>query len=336
VSKGIVLVTGATGFVGSHLTRRLLARGEAVRVLVRRESKPDNLEGLAVERVVGDLTDPASLAKAVAGCRAVFHAAADYRLWAPNPWVLYETNVRGTRGLLRASLAAKVGRVVYTSTVGALGIPANGRPGNEETPAALADMVGHYKRSKFLAEAEARQAAREGLEVVIVNPSTPVGSRDIKPTPTGQMIVDFLKGRMPAYVDTGLNLVDVEDVAEGHLLAWERGRPGQRYILGHQNLAMKEILDLLSRISGVPSPRWRLPWAAALGLAVVSTGVSRLTGKPPRVPLEAVRMAGKTMFFDSSKAVRELGLPQTPVEEALRKAVDWFRAHGYVRNGGRG
>ncbi|MBI1953734.1 MAG: NAD-dependent epimerase/dehydratase family protein [Candidatus Omnitrophica bacterium] len=324
-----VLVTGATGFVGSHIARKLLKRGEAVRVLVRRESPPGNLEGLDVERVVGDLTDPGSLAKAVAGCRAVFHAAADYRLWAANPWVLYETNVQGTRGLLRASLAAKVERVVYTSTVGALGIPANGHPGNEETPSTLADMVGHYKRSKFLAEAEARQAAREGLDVVIVNPSTPVGSRDVKPTPTGQMIVDFLKLRMPAYLDTGLNLVDVEDVAEGHLLAWDKGRSGQRYILGHQNLALKEILDLLSRVSGVPSPRWRLPRAAALGLAVVSTGVSRLTGKPPRVPLEAVRMAGKKMFFDSSKAVRELGLPQTPVEEALRKAVDWFRAHGY-------
>ncbi len=329
----LTLVTGATGFVGSHLARRLLAQGEAVRVLVRRGSSLKNLEGLAVERVFGDLTDGSSLEEALKGCRFLYHAAADYRLWAPDPWVLYEVNVKGTRNLLRSALKAKVERVVYTSTVGALGSPGDGQAGTEETPVTLADMIGHYKRSKFLAEAEARQAVREGLDVVIVNPSTPVGSHDIKPTPTGQMIVDFLNSRMPAYVDTGLNLVDVEDVAAGHLLAMAKGRPGERYILGSRNLSLKEILDLLSAISGIPAPRVRIPRPVALGLAGVSTGLSCLTRKSPRIPWEGVRMAAKKMYFDSSKAVRELGLPQGPVEGALRKAVDWFRENGYARNG---
>jgi len=282
--------------------------------------------------VTGDLTDRESIRQAIEGCRWVYHVAADYRLWAPDPSVLYQANVEGTRNVLEAARAARVERIVYTSTVGAVGIPHNGAgPGNEATPVALQDMIGHYKRSKFLAEQEAAAAAKGGVPVVIVNPSTPVGSMDVKPTPTGQMIVDFLNGRMPAYVETGLNLIDVEDVAEGHLLAMEKGQVGQRYILGHQNLTLKEILEMLSSVSGLPAPTVRLPRAAALGLAAVSTGLSYLTKRPPRIPLEGVRMAGKKMFFDSSKAVRELGLPQNPVEEALTKAVAWFRQNGYVK-----
>ena len=333
MTDGISLVTGASGFVGSHVVRQLLKRGAKVRVLVRRQSPIKNLEGLAVEVVPGDLTDPESVRRAVSGCRYLYHVAADYRLWSPDPRVLYRVNVQGTRNILEAADAAGVKRIVYTSTVGALGIPRNGGgPGNEETPVVLHDMIGHYKRSKFLAEAEVTAAAKTGVPVVIVNPSTPVGSMDVKPTPTGQMIVDFLNGRMPAYVDTGLNLVDVEDVARGHLLAMEKGQIGQRYILGNRNLTLKEILGILARISGRPAPEVQIPRGVALGLAAVSTGVSLLTKRPPRVPWEGVRMAGKKMFFDSSKALRELGLPQSSVEEALSKATAWFRGHGYVGN----
>ena len=329
------LVTGATGFVGSHVVSQLVKRGEKVRVLVRAESPRKNLDGLPVEFSVGDLTDRKSLVKAMTGCRRVYHVAADYRLWTPDPSVLYHNNVIGTRNVLEAAREAKVERMVYTSTVGALGHAHNGAASvghgaNEETPVSLEDMIGHYKRSKFLAEAEVMAAARSGLPVVIVNPSTPVGSRDVKPTPTGQMIVDFLNGQMPAYVETGLNLIDVEDVAAGHLLAMERGQVGQRYILGNSNVALKEILGILAKVSGRPAPTVRLPHAVALGVAAVSTWSSRLTGKPPRIPLEGVRMAKRKMFFDSSKAVRELGLPQGSIEEALAKAVEWFRKNGYV------
>ncbi len=324
------LVTGATGFVGSHVVRTLLAKGERVRVLTRPASSLRNLEGLPVERVTGDLVEPISLRSAVQGCRRVYHLAADYRLWTRNPSELYRSNVEGTRNLLEAAQSAGIERMVYTSTVGALAANSNGHPTDEQTPVRLADMIGHYKRSKFLAEAEVVSAARRGVPVVIVNPSTPVGSRDVKPTPTGQMIVDFLSGRMPGYVDTGLNLVDVEDVAEGHWLAMERGRTGERYILGNRNLGLREILEMLAWISGRPAPRIRLPMPVAMGIAVVSTGWSWITDRPPRVPLEAVRMSRKKMFFDSSKALRELGLPQRPVEEALEKAVRWFRDNGYV------
>ena len=329
-SQPPVLVTGATGFVGSHVVRKLLERGERVRVFTRRQSVVRNLEGLSVEVVHGDLTDPESVRAAVSGCRRVFHVAADYRLWARDPSELYRSNVRGTRNVLEAARAAGVERVVYTSTVGVLAVSCNGHLSDERTPVRLTDMIGHYKRSKFLAEAEAAAAAKQGLPVVIVNPSTPVGSCDVKPTPTGQMIVDFLNGRMPAYVDTGLNLVDVEDVAQGHLLAMDKGRVGERYILGHRNLTLREILGILSQISGRPVPRVRLPIAAALGVAAVSTGLSFVTGRPPRVPLEAVRMSRKKMFFDASKAVRDLGFPQQPVEGALEKAVRWFRDNGYL------
>ncbi|MBI3323459.1 MAG: NAD-dependent epimerase/dehydratase family protein [Candidatus Omnitrophica bacterium] len=330
-ADGVTLVTGAAGFVGSHVVSKLVGRGERVRALARSSTVLRNLAGLPVEIRTGDLTDPASLRQAMAGCRRLYHVAADYRLWAPDPAELYRNNVAGTRNVLEAAREAGVERIVYTSTVGALKCPGNGRPSSEETPVGLQDMVGHYKRSKFLAEQEALAAARAGMPVVIVNPSTPVGPRDIKPTPTGQMIVDFLNGRMPAYVDTGLNLIDVEDAAEGHLLAMERGRPGQRYILGHRNLTLKEILEILSRVTGLPAPRVRMPIGVALGWAALSTGWSALTRRPPRVSWEAVRISRKRMYFDSGKAVRELGLPQRPVEEALAKAVDWFRQNGYVK-----
>jgi len=328
---GATLVTGATGFVGSHVVQKLLRRGEKVRVFARRSSSLKNLEGLQVEIAYGDLTDRASLKQALAGCRRLYHVAADYRLWTPDPSVLYQANVLGTRYLLEASRDARLERVVYTSTVGALGLPHNGVPSDETTPTALQEMVGHYKRSKFLAEQEATAAAKAGIPVVIVNPSTPVGSMDLKPTPTGQMIVDFLNGRMPAYVDTGLNLIDVEDVAEGHLLAMEKGTVGERYILGNQNLTLKEILEILSRVSGLPAPKICLPRAFAYGAAYVSTGISYVTGRPPRIPLEGVRMSKKRMFFDAGKAVKNLGLPQSSVEQALQKAVVWFRQNGYAR-----
>ncbi|PIQ82906.1 MAG: NAD-dependent dehydratase [Candidatus Omnitrophica bacterium CG11_big_fil_rev_8_21_14_0_20_64_10] len=325
-----VLVTGASGFVGGRVAALLCERGERVRLLVRPTSDRRNLRDLPAEPVVGDLCDPASLDRALAGCRQVYHVAADYRLWSPDPRQLYRSNVQGTRNLLEAARRAGVERVVYTSSVGALGIPADGTPGHEETPVTLADMIGHYKRSKFLAEAEARASAQTGFPVVIVNPSTPVGVGDLKPTPTGRLILDFLNGRMPAYVETGLNLVDVEDVAEGHLLAMAKGRVGERYILGNGNLTMREILEILARITGRAAPTVRLPRPVVLGLGAVSTLASRVTGRSPRIPWEGVRMSGKKMFFDSSKAVRELGLPQTPVETALRKAVDWFRENGYL------
>ena len=330
-ADGLTLVTGATGFVGSHVVSRLLQRGRKVRVLIRPKSSLGNLKGLEVEVIHGDLTDKSSVQAAVAGCRWVYHVAADYRLWVKDPSILYRVNVEGTRNVLTACGEARVERVVYTSTVGALGFGSNGHAADEETPVHLGQMIGHYKRSKFLAEAEAMAMARKGLPVVIVNPSTPVGSRDIKPTPTGQMIVDFLNGRMPAYVETGLNLIDVEDVAEGHLLAMERGRIGQRYILGYRNLTLREILEALAQVSGRPAPRIRLPHAVAFGVAALSTGASHLTGRPPRVPWDAVRMSAKKMFFDSQKAVRELALPQNPIQEALRKAVEWFRGNGYAR-----
>jgi dihydroflavonol-4-reductase len=331
------LVTGATGFVGAHVTRALLARGAEVRCLVRMGrsaraagERPDNLAGLPVERFPGDLRDPGSLRRAVEGCGVVYHVAADYRLFIRDPPAMYAANVDGTDSLLASAAEAGVGRVVYTSSVGALGLEPDGSPADERTPVALRDMVGHYKRSKFLAERVAERWAERGLEVVVVNPSTPVGDLDVKPTPTGQMIVDFLCRRFPAYVDTGLNLIDVEDVAQGHLLAAERGRPGERYILGHRNMSLIEILQTLSRLTGLPAPRVRVPHWLPLAAAYVGGGVSRLTGGTPRVTPEAVRMSRHRMFFDAGKAVAELGLPQRPVEEALGRAVRWFTEHGYA------
>ncbi len=327
------LVTGGTGFVGANVVRELLRAGATVRVLARAGGERRALAGLPVEIAEGDLRDPPSMRRAVAGAATVFHVAADYRLWAPDPRALYATNVEGTRGLLEAAAAAGVRRIVYTSTVGALGLPKSGEPGTEDTPVTLADMVGPYKRSKFLAEQVALEFAHAGAPVVIVNPSAPVGPWDVKPTPTGQMIVDFLEGRMFGSLDTGLNVVHVRDVARGHLLAAERGRAGEKYILGHANLALTQIFALLAGITGRRAPRLRVPYAVAWLAAAGMEGAARLTRRPPRVPLTAVRMAKKRMFFSPAKAVRELGLPQTEVREALADAVTWFAEHGYARAG---
>jgi dihydroflavonol-4-reductase len=331
------LVTGGTGFVGANLVRELLADGHTVRVLARPGGDRRALDGCRVEIVDGDLLDTDSLRHAVAGVRHVYHAAADYRLWAPDLRVLYRANVDGTRHLLEAATAAGAERVVYTSTVGAVGIPKDGTPGDETTPVTLADMVGAYKASKFLAERVAEEWAARGAPVVIVNPSAPIGPWDVKPTPTGQMIVDFLDGKMIGSVDTGLNVVHVRDVARGHILAAQKGRVGERYILGHENLTLLEIFRMLSALTGVPAPRFRVPYAVAWAAAAAMEGVALVTRRPPAVALTAVRMARKRMFFSADKAVRELGLPQTPPTTALADAVSWFTDHGYLRlkrNGG--
>ena len=324
------LVTGGTGFVGANVVRELLASGATVRVLARATSDRRALEGVRADIVTGDLLDPASLARAVSGVQTVYHVAADYRLWAPDSAVFYRANVDGTRAILEAAAQAGVDRVVYTSTVGALGIPEDGTPGTEDTPVSLADMVGPYKASKFLAERVAVDFAERGLGVVIVNPSAPIGPWDVKPTPTGQMVVDCMKGKMIATLDTGLNLVHVRDVARGHLLAAERGKPGEKYILGAENLSLAAIGALLASLTGRRPPRFRVPYAVAWCGAVCMEGVARITGGPPAVPLTAVRMARKRMYFSAAKAVRELGLPQTDVRVALREAVEWFAAHGYA------
>jgi dihydroflavonol-4-reductase len=324
------LITGGTGFVGRAVVEELLAAGRHTRVLVRNPEHPA-LRGLDVEIAVGDLREPSSLAAALQGCTHLFHVAADYRLWVPDPREMYATNVQGTRDLLSAAKEAGLARVVYTSTVGALGNPGNGTPGSEETPVSLGEMVGHYKRSKFLAEQVALDFARDGLPLVVVNPSTPVGPWDSRPTPTGQMIVDFLKGRMPAYLETGLNLIHVRDVARGHVLAEARGRVGEKYILGHENLSLSQIFQMLSEISGVPAPKVRLPYWPVLAMAYVNEfWAIRVGHRPPRMPVTAIRMAKKYMYFDNQKAINYLGLTLTPVRQALAEAVDWFRAHGYA------
>jgi len=325
------LVTGATGFVGAAVARALNATGTEVRVLIRRDSDLRNLGGLKVEQAYGDLRDRDSLRRALSGCQQLYHVAAHYALWAKDPSVFYEVNVAGTRTLLETARELGIERIVYTSTIGAIGLPIGGGLGTEETPVSLSHMAGDYKRSKYLAEQEVLKLARAGLPVVIVNPSAPVGQGDIKPTPTGQMIVDFMKGRMWAYIETGMNLVDVDDVAVGHLRAMERGRVGERYILGNRNLSLREIFEVLSKLTGVMAPRIKLPWQAILPLAHLNRWIADyLTHQSPRIPLEGVRMAKYRMHYDCSKAVRELGLPQNPVELALEKAVRWFRAHGYA------
>jgi dihydroflavonol-4-reductase len=324
------LVTGGTGFVGAHVVRALVAGGRDVRCLVRRESRRDNLEGLPVEIAFGDVTDRPSVARALSGIETLYHCAADYRLWARNPAELSQVNVGGTQNVLAAAAEAGLRKVVYTSSVGALGLTGNGMPADETTPVTREKVVGRYKKSKFDAERVADSWARRGLPVVIVNPSTPVGELDIKPTPTGQMIVDFLNGRLPAYVDTGLNLVDVRDVAQGHLLAAEHGAPGEKYILGNRNMTLKEILDTLSRLTGLPAPTVKLPHAVPLAFGALATLAASVTGRPPRVSLESVRMSRHRMFFDAGKAVRDLHLPQTPIEQPLIRAVAWFREKGYV------
>jgi dihydroflavonol-4-reductase len=325
-----VLVTGGTGFVGSHLVRALQARGFEVRCLVRHEGPALALNGVRVERVVGDLRDAESVRRAVRGCEIVYHCAADYRLYVPDARAMYESNVQGTRHVLQAAADCSVRRVVYTSTVGALGLRRDGQAADEGTPVSAGDMVGPYKRTKYQAQQVAEEWAGRGLPVVIVNPSTPVGERDVKPTATGQMIVDFLRGRMRAYVDTGLNLIDVRDVAQGHILAAERGRVGEKYILGHRNMSLQEIFRVLAGLSGKPEPRLRLPHWVPLAFSAVDTSWARLTRGQPRVAFDAVRLSRHTMFFDSGKALRELGLPQSPVEDALGRAAAWFGESGYL------
>ncbi|HMK76516.1 MAG TPA: hopanoid-associated sugar epimerase [Thermodesulfobacteriota bacterium] len=327
------LITGATGFVGSAVLRKLLAAGHNVRALVRPKSDCRNLTGLPVEIVYGDITDRQSLDRAMAGCSTLFHAAADYRLWLPKPDEMYETNVIGTRKVMHAAMDAGIKRVVYTSSVATLGFTLNGSPADEDTPVSLKDMIGHYKRSKFMAEAELKRLADEqGLPVIIVNPSTPVGPRDIKPTPTGRIIVDAASGRMPAYVDTGLNLVHVDDVAIGHLLALERGKVGNRYILGACNMTLKEIFCAVGTLTGQNPPKICLPHPLVFPIACMSEAWARVVSRrEPRVPLTGVRLAREKMFFSVEKAKRFLGFNPRPVEEALRDAVDWFRENGYLR-----
>ncbi|MBW1909463.1 MAG: NAD-dependent epimerase/dehydratase family protein [Deltaproteobacteria bacterium] len=326
------LITGATGFVGSAVIRQLLHAGHTVRALVRPNSDRRNLSGLPVEIVTGDLNDRASLDHAITGCDTLFHVAADYRLWVPRPEEIYGTNVNGTLNIMHAAAKAGIERIVYTSSVATLGLTPDGSPADESTPVVYADMIGHYKRSKFLAEAEVQQLVdKHGLPVVIVNPSTPIGPRDIKPTPTGHMILNAASGRMPAYVDTGLNLVHVDDVAIGHLLAFKHGKIGQRYILGAHNMTLKEILTELAGITGNPGPRFRLPHNLILPIAYVSEAWARLIGdSEPLVTVDGVRLAKKTMFFSQEKAERELGFTTRPVIEALSDAVDWFRRNGYL------
>jgi dihydroflavonol-4-reductase len=319
-----VLVTGASGFVGWHVARLLVERGYAVRALARPSSRVEEID---VERVTGDLRDPESLARAAAGCGMVYHVAADYRLWAKDPGELYRSNVDGTRNLLEAARRAGVERFVYTSTVGCIGVPKQGL-GDEDRPVAVEHMAGHYKRSKFLAEQAALEFARGGFPVVIVNPTAPIGEHDVKPTPTGKIVTDFLNGDMPAFIDTGLNLVDVRDTALGHLQACECGVPGERYILGCENLTLAQILQRLARICGRQAPTARLPYAVAYAAGMASTGWAALTGRSPRVPLDAVRMARKHMWVTHEKARRVLGFDPAPVDGALRRAVEWFRAHG--------
>jgi dihydroflavonol-4-reductase len=324
------LVTGATGFLGSHVARQLAGRGEQVRVLVRPSSETRALDGLEAERFIGDLRDVSSLDRALAGVTRVFHVAADYRLWARNPREIYESNVTGTRNLLDAARRTGVEKFVYTSTVATIAVPRKSGLPDETTNSSIEEMIGHYKRSKFEAERAAMHAAETGLPVVIVNPTTPVGPGDWKPTPTGKIVVDFLNGRMPGYVDTGLNFVPVEDCAAGHLLAAERGRIGERYILGGRNLTLKELLDMLAAISGLRAPRWKFPHALAYVAACVDTAVSTVMGREPQIPIEGVRMARHKMFVEASKATRELGFSHGPIEGALERAVRWYEANGYV------
>ena len=326
-----IFLTGATGFVGYHVAHHLAAQGARLRLLVRKTSNLTHLSGLAAETHIGDLSDPASIAPALAGCDAVMHVAADYRLWIPDPAAMYRANVDGTRELLRMAREARIPRFVYTSSVATMGFRKDGLIVNEDTPVSLANMVGHYKRSKFLAEQEAIAAAHAGQHVIILNPTTPVGSHDSKPTPTGRIFIDFLKRKFPAYVDTGLNLVDVEEVARTHVAALSIGRPGERYILGGENLTLKQILDKMSAITGIPSPTVEIPFAVAATYAFFEENITgRLRKKEPRATLEEVRMGRKKMYASSAKAQQELGFKVGPVYPAMRAAIDWFRAHGYA------
>jgi dihydroflavonol-4-reductase len=329
----LAFVTGATGFLGSHVARVLAEQGAELRLLVRPTSDLRNIADLSADRVVGDLRDPASIEKALAGCQVVFHVAADYRLWVRDPNEMYRSNVEGTCSLLEAARKQGIKRVVYTSSVATMGFSSSRKNvvADEDSPVSLNDMIGHYKRSKSMAEQVAIDAAKSGIDVVIVNPTTPIGERDIKPTPTGRIVVDFLKRKFPAYVETGLNLVDATECARGHVQALEKGRTGERYILGGENLTLKQILDRLGEITGLKSPTVKLPYFFALATGVVDEMVTgRLLGREPRATIDAVRMGRKMMFVRSAKAEKELGWRSVPVDAALRRSVDWFRGNGYV------
>src|SRR6266853_1945322 len=327
----LAFVTGATGFLGSHVARVLADNGADLRLLVRATSNLRNLESLKAETAIGDLRDAASLEKAMAGCDTVFHVAADYRLWVRDPAEMYRSNVGGTRAILEAARKNSVRCVVYTSSVATVGFTGNGHPADEDSPVSLADMIGHYKRSKFMAEQVALEAGRGGMHVVTVNPTTPVGERDVKPTPTGRIVVDFLKRKFPAYVETGLNLVDVRECASGHVTALEKGKSGERYILGGENLTLKQILNTLAKITGLPSPMLKLPYIFAYAAGIADEIVTgRLRGREPRATIDTVRMGAKKMWASSAKAERELGWKIVPVESALRRAAEWFRVNGYA------
>jgi dihydroflavonol-4-reductase len=326
-----VFITGATGFVGGHVARRYAAEGASLRLLTRQTSRLDSLAGIDAEMVQGDLREPEKLRSALAGCDALIHVAADYRLWVRDPKQMYAANVDGTRELLKLARETGVPRVVYTSSVATMGFKTDGTIVNEDTPITLADMIGHYKRSKFLAEQEAILAAKAGQHVMILNPTTPIGAGDAKPTPTGRIIVDFLNRKFPAYVDTGLNLVDVDEVARMHVVALDRGTPGERYILGGENLTLKQILDRMSAITGLPSPTMKVPHAVAMIFAFFDENITgKLLGKEPRATVEAVRMGKKMMFASSSKAERDLGFQFLPIYNAMRSAIEWFIANGYA------
>jgi len=326
-----IFLTGATGFVGHHVAKALAAEGAELRLLVRKTSNLKNLEGIAGDSVVGDLAEPESLRSAMTGVDAVVHVAADYRLWIPDPAAMYKANVDGTRELLRLAREARVKRVVYTSSVATMHFRTDGIVINEDTPVSLADMVGHYKRSKFMAEQEAIKAAQAGQHVMILNPTSPIGANDAKPTPTGRIFLDFLNGKFPAYMETGLNLVDVSEVARAHVLALTRGKPGRRYILGGENLTLKQILDKMSAITGIPSPTVKIPFAVAATYAFFEEIITgKIRGKEPRATLEEVRMGRKKMFASSARAQQELGFRILPVYPAMRAAIEWFRANGYV------
>lgn len=336
MSSTTAAVTGGTGFLGGHLVRILCEQGVHVRVLARPESRLDLLEGLDIEVVIGDLRNPETLMPLVDGVETLYHVAADYRLWAADPHDLYRSNVDGTKNVLEAARKAQLSKIVYTSTVGCLGIPTDGKPGNETTPVSIEEMIGDYKRSKFLAEQVALDAFRNGLPVVIVNPSTPIGPVDSKPTPTGKIIVDFLNGKIPAFVDTGLNLIDVRDAAIGHILAAEKGVIGEKYVLGNRNCSLQQILEMIAAVSGRKAPNTRIPYAVAYAAGLVSTlWADKVTHRPPGIAIESVRMSHRRMYFSSEKAVKELGLPQSSVEKAISDAVDWFAKHDYVHTGAR-
>ena len=326
-----VFLTGATGFVGGHVAKLYAAEGASLRLLTRQNSRLDSLTGLHAETIQGDLRQVQSLRTALTGCDALVHVAADYRLWVRDPDEMYAANVTGTRELLKLAREVGVPRVVYTSSVATMGFKADGTIVDEDTPVSLADMIGHYKRSKYLAEQEAIEASRAGQHVMILNPTTPIGTEDAKPTPTGRIIVDFLNRKFPAYVDTGLNLVDVGEVARMHVVALERGKPGERYILGGENLTLKQILDRMSAITGLPSPAMKVPHAIAMAFAFFDETVTgKLRGREPRATMEAVRMGKKMMFASSAKAERDLGFRVLPIYNAMRSAVDWFVMHGYA------